>query len=907
MKRLLHEADEAQRILSLTADTLLLINEEGICIDIDVHSNLWFIQEKYLLGKNILNLLPEYTREKVEPVFRSVIEKQQNVTQNFKLPLKRKNYYFKCIMQPYNGLVLCQYRDITERSNIKQQLEQTNHILKEIQKVARIGHWTYSSKNRIFHYTGYTGIMCKEDKLQDISFDDYLNFIQEEDRPIFLNWYNENLKGGATPAPINYRVTRNNKTYHTSLQTYIRKELSHDNIYMEGYIQNVTDVHRQKSDINTLQHAINNAKESIFAAKLDGSVIFANQRFRDYYDISADKDVTQMKIYDLTADINTLQIWQQHCKDIKEGRITQFISYNPVKGKKDILAFKGTMYCITNDAGEDCFWSFTNDISEQLRYESRIKQLNHIMDITINNLPASIVVKDITDNFRYLYRNKESYNRDITFNDAIGKSDFDFYPPYIAKEKQKEDLEVASTGKELHWITEERDNDGNLVIFDKRKIRIDGDTISAPIILSIEWDITELERTRRELQKAKEKAEMSDKLKSAFLANMSHEIRTPLNAIVGFSQLIAESNNPEEREQFYDIVKANNERLLNLINEILDLSKIESGILEFHIAPTNIHTLCKEVHDAHIFRMPEGVKLVFEPSDDTIVLDTDKNRVFQVISNMIGNAIKFTKMGSINFGYEVIDNKVLFHVTDTGMGIEPEKLGRVFDRFAKLNNCAQGTGLRLSICKSIVERLGGTISVSSEVGVGTTFMFTLPFQNGTSPKIYLQDKKNEKKDDKNDEKQNGEKQNGENTEEIKEMPAQTAAQNCGEIPVSPSDHKLCIMIAEDTDCNYDLLNAILRNSYRLERAKDGMEAVLMYDELKPDLILMDIKMPNLDGLEATKIIRELSATVPIIIQSAYAYDDDIKAAKEAGCNDFIAKPISKNKLLEMIEKWLPKE
>lgn len=137
MKRLLHEADEAQRILSLTADTLLLINEEGICIDIDVHSNLWFIQEKYLLGKNILNLLPEYTREKVEPVFRSVIEKQQNVTQNFKLPLKRKNYYFKCIMQPYNGLVLCQYRDITERSNIKQQLEQTNHILKEIQKVAR--------------------------------------------------------------------------------------------------------------------------------------------------------------------------------------------------------------------------------------------------------------------------------------------------------------------------------------------------------------------------------------------------------------------------------------------------------------------------------------------------------------------------------------------------------------------------------------------------------------------------------------------------------------------------------------------------------------------------------------------------------------------------------------------------
>ena len=173
---------------------------------------------------------------------------------------------------------------------------------------------------------------------------------------------------------------------------------------------------------------------------------------------------------------------------------------------------------------------------------------------------------------------------------------------------------------------------------------------------------------------------------------MSHEIRTPLNAIVGFSHLIAESDDAEERKTYYNIVNANNERLLQLINEILDLSKIESGTIEFSFGPASLHNLCREVHDAHIFRTPQGVSLVYESSDESLMIETDKNRVFQVISNLIGNAVKFTKEGSISYGYKLADNQIVFHVTDTGTGIEPEKVGRVFERFAKLNNHAQGTG-----------------------------------------------------------------------------------------------------------------------------------------------------------------------------------------------------------------------
>lgn len=599
--------------------------------------------------------------------------------------------------------------------------------------------------------------------------------------------------------------------------------------------------------------------------------------------------------------------WQERCKDILHGGSRSFIAHHPSRISKNILAYEGIMYNVTNDSGEESYWSFSHDISERLHYEAQIKRLNLIMDTTIDNLPAGIVVKEVNNDFRYIYRNRESYNRDLCIGEAIGKNDFDYYPPEVAEKKREEDVLVATTGQGLHWTMEGKDKNGNQLILDKRKIRVDGDELSSPIIVSIEWDITELEKIKRELQTSKEKAEMSDKLKSAFLANMSHEIRTPLNAIVGFSHLIAESENTEERHTFYEIVEANNERLLQLINEILDLSKIESGIIEFTSAPVNIHSLCKEVYDAHVFRTPQGVKLIYEPSENGLVIETDKNRVFQVFSNLIGNAFKFTKAGSISYGYKLVNKQVVFHVTDTGTGIEPEKIERVFERFAKLNNYAQGTGLGLSICKTIVERLGGEISVSSVVGKGTTFTFTLPYESDQAS------------GDREEQERNATNANG-NPSDTAAMGtfAETSVQDasgsvsgnteegCSEgssADASPSQQT--ILIAEDEDSNFDLLKAILGRKYRLIRARDGMEAVMSYDEAKPDLILMDIKMPNLDGLEATKIIRELSTTVPIIAQSAYAYQQDQIAAMDVGCNDFIAKPISQAKLKDMINKWLP--
>lgn len=408
-------------------------------------------------------------------------------------------------------------------------------------------------------------------------------------------------------------------------------------------------------------------------------------------------------------------------------------------------------------------------------------------------------------------------------------------------------------------------------------------------MLCINFDITQLKETERMLIQAKEKAEESDRLKSAFLANMSHEIRTPLNAIVGFSRIIAESENTEERKEYYNIVEANNERLLQLINEILDLSKIEAGIVEFSIAAVRLHPLCKEIHDAHVFRCPSGVELIFDPSDEDILIDSDKNRIFQVISNLIGNAFKFTTKGSISYGYHREGETIVFHVTDTGTGIAPEKIGKVFERFVKANNFAQGTGLGLAICKTIIERLGGKISVTSELEKGTTFIFTLPAKT-------TQDEDKEKTENSPEENKTvaGEQSAGsESTENVQASPQETVSLKT-------------VLIAEDTDSNYILTKAILGKEYHLERAKDGMEAVNMFVEINPDIILMDMKMPNLDGLDATKIIRELSPGVPIIALTAFAYDHDRKAALEAGCNDFLTKPFTQEKLKETIKKWVNK-
>ena len=245
-------------------------------------------------------------------------------------------------------------------------------------------------------------------------------------------------------------------------------------------------------------------------------------------------------------------------------------------------------------------------------------------------------------------------------------------------------------------------------------------------IIGINYDITELKETEAELIQARDKAEMMDRLKSAFLANMSHEIRTPLNAIVGFSDLLVETEELSERQEYIKIVRENNDLLLQLISDILDLSKIEAGTFEFTSGDVDVNLVCEDIVRSMGMKAKGEVELVLDNHLPVCHVISDRNRIHQVISNFVNNAMKFTSEGSIHVGYKLKDGELEFYVEDTGIGIEKEQLPHIFERFVKLNSFVHGTGLGLSICQSIVEQLGGRIGVDSEKGKGSRFWFTIP-------------------------------------------------------------------------------------------------------------------------------------------------------------------------------------
>lgn len=383
-------------------------------------------------------------------------------------------------------------------------------------------------------------------------------------------------------------------------------------------------------------------------------------------------------------------------------------------------------------------------------------------------------------------------------------------------------------------------------------------------------DITKQKKIQEELEKAKRTAELAGEQKTAFLANMSHEIRTPLNAIVGFAGLLPTATE-EERNSYIEIIKGNTGMLLQLVNDILDMSKIEAGTLEFIYTDVDVNRVMRELEGIFRLRLEEAdspVKIHFEPRLPVCFIHTEKNRLSQVISNFLSNALKYTSQGSITLGYELRDNGMYFFVSDTGTGIPADKKDKVFERFTKLDAKRQGTGLGLSISQTIIKKLGGTIGVTSELGKGSTFWFTLP----AKPLDFL-------------------------PLETKEVIQTTGTSN-------PAGKKICktILIAEDVDDNYALYKAYLGKEYKLVRAENGEEAISKFLECNPDVILMDIGMPVVDGYQATDAIRQLESNVPIIAVTAFAYNDDKGKVLSRGFNGFLPKPLEKNALIEMLHK-----
>lgn len=395
--------------------------------------------------------------------------------------------------------------------------------------------------------------------------------------------------------------------------------------------------------------------------------------------------------------------------------------------------------------------------------------------------------------------------------------------------------------------------------------------------LGIKEDITERKTAEKEIRRkneelliAKERAEKSDRLKSEFLASISHEIRTPLNAIVGFSNIIAEESKNEQFKKFSKIIHNQNEALLQIVNDILDFSQFEVGAVEIQNQKFDINSVVEEIYSLYKHKCPAQVKLIAKTTSKPIIVNSDQRRLTQIFNNLISNALKFTEKGEIVFGFEEKENsKIIGFVKDTGIGIKKEKQAEIFESFTKLDKFSQGTGLGLSIVKSIIRALGGAVWLESEYKKGSNFYFKIPFKK---------------------------------IRKAKEAEHHKTTEIDTNTKVNP------ILIVEDQKSNFAYLKELL-NSKGLQvlHASNGKQAIEICKKNKNiSLILMDVKMPLLDGYEATKQIKKIYPKLPIVIQTAYASEEDKQKAKEIGCDGYLSKPIDKKILDEILIQYLLK-
>jgi signal transduction histidine kinase/CheY-like chemotaxis protein len=413
---------------------------------------------------------------------------------------------------------------------------------------------------------------------------------------------------------------------------------------------------------------------------------------------------------------------------------------------------------------------------------------------------------------------------------------------------------------------------------EKTKIPIRDERGVITMTMGIFKDVSDLMRIEHELKEARDRAEESDRLKTSFLANMSHEIRTPMNGIIGFANLLRDPGLSEDKKDlFLKHIDNSSGQLLNIIDDIIDISKIESGQMKISNKPVRINEVLNDIYSQFFHRIrgdaPGEKKVDFilkkESTSKEFTILSDEFRLGQIFNNLLGNALKFTREGHITFGYSLRNNRhVEFFVSDSGIGIPNNKIRLIFDRFGQVDQDQElqssGTGLGLPISKSLVNLMGGEMWVESVVGKGSSFYFTLPLvvdKPPEEPKILLSNKS----------------YNWSNKQ---------------------------ILVAEDEELNWYFVKEMLRQTgATVHRAIDGREVVAKAKKLSPDAILMDLKMPELSGIEAARKIRGFNLKVPIIAQTAYVMAEEKEESIQAGCNHFVTKPLDRTTIMELIDSY----
>lgn len=597
-----------------------------------------------------------------------------------------------------------------------------------------------------------------------------------------------------------------------------------------------------------------------------GAILDANKAASKFYGWPTDV-LRRMNIQEITR-LSSAEGKLDREKERTSACDTFFFRHYRADGSFRIVEVQSN--CIRVD-GKDLLYSIIHDITERKLAEEELKKLSTI----VQQSPSTIFVTDTGGNIEYI-NTSFSRHTGYSLDEVKGKNPRIFHSGQIPKSVYEELWKTILSGNVWYGEFHNRKKNGELCWENAVISPIMDNKGTITNFVAIKDDITDKKKFLVELVAAKEKAEESDRLKTSFLANISHEIRTPMNGIIGLSELLLEPQlSEEEHRQYVELIQQSGQRMLKLINDIIDFSRIEAGEKALQITRTHVNDIMRELH---AFFKPEAdrkelrLSCTTDLSDERSIIETDSMKLHQILTNLVHNALKFTDNGGIDIGYRKRYDLLEFYVKDSGKGIPEYMTGKIFERFRQaddsMTRAFEGAGLGLSISKAYAEMLGGAIDVESEEGKGSTFTVYIPY---TSPAANKTD-----------------------------LLSSSTLEPQGLIP------GITVLIAEDDDVSSMLLKKNLKNeNIEILSASNGLEAVeLVKSRPGIDIVLMDIKMPVMNGFEATMQIKRFRPDLPVIAQSAFTSKEYMKKAREAGCDSFLTKPIDKNNMLEIMRLLL---
>ncbi|VXB51371.1 Protein-glutamate methylesterase [Flavobacterium sp. 9AF] len=765
-----------------------------------------------------------------------------------------------------DGVVIT-FVDINQLRRKEAELSKSETHLKKAQEIAKVGSWYLDIATNEVTWTEELYKMYGFDSEKPVPpYSEHKKLFTKESWEILSSSLDKTAKEGI-PYELELQTVRKDKSKGWM---WVRGEALKDEngtIYaLWGAAQDISIRKEESIKLRHFKKAFDSTKEAISISTKEGSHFYHNKAFTKLFGYENDELPHNS--------VKTLYSSSSLSEEVY-GKIMEGKSWN---GELEMMNKNNRKFSVSLRA--DAIFDAKNriigliqiysDINDKIEAD-KVKQLQHAKTLTLFDAINQIVYVVDPKTDELIFTNK-IFNEVWKNNTPIlGKKSEEIIQ---GKKTEKQIISDSEKSNSCIWDYKSKFNNKWYRCNERDIDWIDGRKLKMVTAL----DITDIKSVQSELIKAKDKAEESDRLKSAFLANMSHEIRTPMNGIVGFTNLLLEPNlTGEEQQQYIEIIQKSGYRMLNTLNDLIDISKVETGQMEVYIKEFNI---CEEIENNYEFFKSEarqkGLNLILKKPiiKKDLIIYSDQRKINSILTNLIKNAIKYTDTGTIEISYSLENQQLFCQIKDTGIGIPKNRQEAIFDRFVQADisdiRAFEGSGLGLTIAKAYVEILGGTIGLESEEGIGSIFYFSIPIQDNESKK----------------------------EEKIKNAIEQKT-------DFSPINKVPKILVSEDDETCFQHLDILLKDVVaEIIHARNGLEAVEICKK-NPDinLILMDIKMPKLNGYEATKEIRTFNKDVTIIAQTAYALAGDHEKAIKAGCNDYIPKPIKKEKLYSLIKKW----